>query len=167
MGDFGEDHARDGVIGTTGRWESRMIGNDNLKGRVPLVSLLLLFQTSKFKDLPSCCSTIFSKAEASILLRGRESPWKPTTKSKKGSMLVSEAGLDGVTRNTWRASDGEVDWPAPIVVDDNQLWHVPVLEILLPRARVRSSLLRLVVSCGMRSVLAYVVAIPSHPSAPS
>jgi len=46
----------------------------------------------------------------------------PTKKSKNGSMSVSDAGEDGVTRRTWSAFEGgawprssDSDWEAPML----------------------------------------------------
>ena len=74
---------------------------------LPLVVCDLLFQTSKFRFLPSFFSTIASSSAASSAFRGEcVSPSRPTTKSKKASMFVYEAGEEGVTRSTCSARAG-------------------------------------------------------------
>lgn len=95
------------------------------------MSWLLLFQTRRSRVFPSWLSTILSNADASmVLFDAKESPLKPTTKSKYGSMLVCEAGEEGVTRRTWRASGGvcaAVDCPAPIASRLDSYPGIPVV----------------------------------------
>lgn len=73
----------------------------------PLVSWLLLFQTRRLRVLSSWSSTIFSSCDTSMLwCKASSSPSNPTMKSKKGSIVVFEAGEEGVTRRTCSALDG-------------------------------------------------------------
>ena len=82
---------------------------------------VLLFQTTSIKGRPSCSSTTRSKSCVSIpaYFRAFKGSSYPTTKSKKGSRLVCDAGEPRVTRRMCNPLVGappwsDTDWPAPI-----------------------------------------------------
>jgi hypothetical protein len=100
------DHVLDGVILTAGLGSQRERSSASWDTE-PLVACDLLFQTSKLRLLPSFFSTSASSSVASRdFLEDWVSPSKPTTKSKKASMFVCDAGDDGVTRRTCKARVG-------------------------------------------------------------
>jgi len=133
------DQVLDGNIGTTTRNQWSGYTSSRYRVNKPRVVRYFAFHTSKGRGFPSCASTTFSNADALMFYKTSQRMGRlveyvylrtvenwvlstPTKKSKNGSISVSDAGDDGVTRRTWSAFEGG-DWPRSSDSD----WEAPML----------------------------------------